>query len=120
MRKPRNRRNARRPAAAVNLLHRRRFVQNLLVVDGARLDDVDPRERLAFDPHDGAACCAVVVGQVLARVTEARVGAVGAGQLFELMGEKWRWLVGWVGLGWGYELTYLVARNERVDAAGCS
>lgn len=98
LRNPSNRRNASRPATTVNLLHGLRVIQHLFVVDGARFDDVYPRERLAFDPHDGPACCAVVVGQVLARVGGARVGAVGAGELAELFEEGGVLVAGF--LGW--------------------
>jgi hypothetical protein len=77
-------RNARRSTTAVNLLHGHSFVQNLLVVDGAGLQDLDAAESLALDPHDRSAGRAVVVGQIFARVAETGVRAVGAGELLEL------------------------------------
>lgn len=76
--------HARRPTTAVNLLHGRRFVQNLLIINRAGLEDPDPAEGLTLDPHDGSAFAAVVVGDVLARVAGAGEGAVLAGQVFEL------------------------------------
>lgn len=55
-----------------------------MVVDGAGLEDLDPLESLAFDPHNGAAGATVVVGDLLARVAGTCEGAVSAGELFEL------------------------------------
>lgn len=71
--------HARRPTTAVNLLHRRRLVQNLLVVNRTGLEDLDTAESLAFDPHDGPAAVAVVIGDVLAGVAGAGEGTVGTG-----------------------------------------
>jgi hypothetical protein len=78
--------HARWPTSAVNLLHGLSIVQNFLVVNRASLQDIDPCESLALYPHDRPAGRAVVVCQVLARVTEACESAVGAGELFELRG----------------------------------
>jgi hypothetical protein len=71
--------HARRPTTAVNLLHGRRFVQDLLIINRAGLEDLDPAESLALNPHDGPAAAAVVIGDALAGVAGAGEGAVGAG-----------------------------------------
>jgi hypothetical protein len=71
--------HARRPTTAVNLLHGRRFVQDLLIINRAGLEDLDPAESFTLDPHDGPAGAAVVIGDALAGVASASEGAVGAG-----------------------------------------
>jgi len=97
-----NLRNTGWPTRAVDLLHRLRLVQRLLVIDCAGLDNFHAFHGGGFDPHDCAAGCTVVVCDILmdslaktAELLSARAAylgriaftserAVGAGELFVL------------------------------------
>lgn len=74
---------------AVNLLHRHRLIQRILVVNSPGLDNHHALHGLRFNPHDGVAGRAVVVLDFLARVALPGVCAIGTGELLELRRGQW-------------------------------